>query len=320
MANISGADRAVISLTLNNIQRDITNNVYEKIPTIALLKERGNVKILDGGERINFPVMHGTNSTAGWYDNYDVLDTTPQEGIGNVEFVWRQASVSASVSGKEKRQSSGSSRLVSIVEAKNDQAVMSLANTMNQSVFTAQTGDAMDGLPTLVAIDPTASATVGGIDQSAETWWRNQTINGASASAAFDTLLSDMRQGYNVTSAAAKGLGNIDVYITTRTVFEGYEGLVDAQRQYGNEKLLNLGFVNLAFKTAGVMFDNDCPSGSMFGLNLDTIMLAVHADANATVTEAVKPANQDAAVWQYLFMGNLVIRNRASNVVIHVIT
>ena len=320
MANISGTDITVISLALNNIQRDITNNIFEKIPTFALLKERGNVKILDGGERINFPVMHGTNSTAKAYSNYDILDTTPQEGIGNVQFDWRQYSVSASVSGKERRQVAGSARIVDIVEAKNDQAIMSLADKLNTDLFAAQSGDALDGLQTLVQDDPTSAESVGGIAQDTNTWWQNQQIDGASTATAFDELLSDMRSGFNLTSAAAKGLGEIDIYNTTRTVFEGYEGLVDAQRQYGNERLLNLGFVNLAFKTAGVMFDNDCPSGKMYGLNLDTFMLGVHQDANMTVTEAVKPANQDAAVWQYLFMGNLLIRNRATNVVIHSIT
>lgn len=322
MSALAGTDITVISIALNKIQPEITNNIFEQIPFFKLLREGGFVKILDGGERINHPVMHAVNSTAKAYSGYGILDTTPQEGIGNVEALWKQYSVSASVSGKERRQVSGSARIVDIVKAKNDQATMSLANVLNTDAFSTGTAsdDELDGIQHLVQDTPTGSVVVQGINQSTNAWWRNQTESGASSSTAFDNLLSKMRAIFNKCDAAAKGLGAPEMYVTTRTVFEGYEGLVDSQRQYGNEKLLNLGFVNLAFKTAGVMFDNDCPSGKMYALNPKTFMLSIHRDANMSVTEAVKPANQDAIVWQYLFQGNLVIRNRANNGVIHSIT
>lgn len=319
MASIVGTDISVISLAFNNMHGDITDNIFQQIPLWEYLRSKGNVKILDGGERINFPVMHATNSTAKAYSGYDLLDTTPQEGIGNVEYQWRQYSVSLSINGREQRQVRGRFAIADLLEAKRMQAEMSLADKLSTDLYATQSGDALDGMATQVASAPT-TGTVGGIDRSTNSWWRNQTVSGASASTAFDSLLDDMRSIYNLTNAASKKYGPVDIMVTDRTVFEGYEGLVDSQRQYGNEKLLNLGFVNLAFKTAGVIFDNDCTASSMYALNTNTLFLALHADAQMTPTEFVKPADQDAIVAQILFMGNLVMRNAASNGVIHGIT
>lgn len=318
MASYAGINQAVISLALNKIQRDITNNVFEQIPFFEYLRSQGNVSVLDGGERIMYPLMHAANTTAASYSGYGIIDTTPQEGIGVAEYVWRQYAVSGSINGKEMRQVAGSSRIVDLVSAKNDQAIRSLADLLNRHSFTAQAGSNLDGLPDLVADSPSAG-TVGGIAAS-NAFWQNQQTSGASTTSAFDNLLETMRTIYNSCTAAANGLGSPDIAVTTQTVYEGYEGLADSKHQYGNEKLLNLGFENLAYKTAGVMFDRDCGSGRMYFLNSKTFKLAMHKDAQMTVTEAVKPANQDAIVWQYLFMGNLVILNRANNGVITSIT
>lgn len=318
MANTAGINQTVISLALNKIQPDITNNIFAQIPFFEYLRSEGQVSILDGGERISYPILHAVNSTAASYTTYDILDTTPQEGVGNVEYVWRQYAASASVAGREQRQVAGSARIVDIVAAKNDQAIRSLANKLNTDAFAAQTGNNLDGLQTLIG-DTASSGTIGGVAAS-NTFWQNQSTSGASSSTAFDNLLARMRSIFNLCTAAGNGLGSPDLFIGTRTVYEGYEGLADSKHQYGNEKLLNLGFVNLAYKTAGVMFDNAAPSGRLYAINSKTLKLAMHRDAQMTVTEAVKPANQDAVVWQYLFMGNLVILNRATNGVITSIT
>lgn len=319
MPNIAGTDISVISTAFNNMHGEIVDNIFAQIPMFEYLRSRGNVMLLDGGERINMPVMHAVNTTAKSYSGYDILDTTPQEGIGNVEFLWRQYSVSVSINGKEQKQVRGRFAVANLLDAKRKQAEMSLADVLNIDIFGAQSGDKLDGLQTLVADSP-SSGTVGGIDRSTQTWWRNQQTSGASSASAFDNLLTKMRNIYNSCNIVSKRFGPPDIFVGTQTVFEGYEGLVDSQRQYGNERLLDLGFVNLAFKTAGVLFDGDCGSGRMYALNTNTLKLVMHQDAQMTPTEFVKPSAQDAIVSQILFMGNLIGLNLATNGVITSIT
>lgn len=319
MASIAGVNQAVLSLAFQNMKAPIIDNIFQQIPLLDYLRKTDQVREFSGGERLTFPIMHATNTTAKSYTKYGILDTTPQEGIGSVEYSWRQYSVSVAVAGLELRQVSGEFAIANLLETKTMQGEMSLADKMNVDGFAAQSGTNLDGLGTLVVADPT-TGTVGGLNAATYSWWRNQTVDGASSSTAFDMLLADMRTVYNTSQAASKKFGAPEFWITTRTVFEGYEGLVDSQRQYGNEKLLNLGFENLAFKTAGLMFDNDCTSGTLFALNMQTLYLGVHQDANFSPTEMVKPADQDALVGQILFQGNLVCTNRSTNGIIHSIT
>lgn len=315
MANIAGTDISVISTAFNNMHGEIVDNIFAQVPLFEYLRARDHVMLLDGGERINVPVMHATNSTAKSYSGYDILDTTPQEGIGNVEYLWRQYSVSVAINGREQKQVRGRFAIANLLDAKRMQAEMSIADKLNTDAFAAQTGDNLDGLQTLIADSP-STGTVGGINRATNSWWRNQQTSGASSSSAFDNLLSSMRSIYNSCNIVSKRFGPPDIFVTDQLTFEGYEGLVDSQRQYGNERLLDLGFVNLAFKTAGVIFDGDAPTTRMYALNTNTLKLAMHNDAQLTPTEFVKPSDQDAIVAQILFMGNLITMNAATNGVI----
>lgn len=320
MASIAGTNQTVISLAFQNMQGPILDNIFQQIPLLDYLRKQGNVKMFNGGERLTFAVMHASNSTAGSYSKYGTIDTTPQEGFGSVEYAWRQYAVSISVAGLELRQVSGEWAIANLLESKSMQAEMSLADVINQHLFTAQSGNNLEGLPTLVANDPTAAATVGGIPQATNTWWQNQYENGASASAAFDMVLKDMRTVYNKCTAASKKFGPPKLIVTTRAIFEVYEGLVDSQRHYGNEQLLNLGFDNLAFKQAGMVFDNDAPAATTYFINPKTLFLGFHPEAFFTTTDFVKPGNQDALVGQILAQFNLCSTNRSTNGVIHSIT
>ena len=219
------------------------------------------------------------------------------------------------------RQVNGVPQIVDILDTKKMQAEMSIADTINGHLFTAQSGTNIDSILDFIPNDPT-TGTVGGINRATagNEFWRTQNTSGASSSTAFDNLLSTMRTIYNTCSANSKKMGPPDLGVTTQTVYEGYEGLVDSQRQYGNEKLLNLGFFNLAFKTTGILFDLDCSSGNFFFINSKSIELAVHKDAFFQTTDFVKPTNQDALVAQILFQGNMTMRHASSNGSIDAIT
>jgi hypothetical protein len=49
----------------------------------------------------------------------------------------------------------------------------------------------------------------------------------------------------------------------------------------------------------------------MYFLNTQYLEMVVHSDANMTVMDEAKPYNQDAVVVPVLWMGNMVVNNRA---------
>lgn len=73
----------LLSTTLFNYVEggNLADNIFRDSAFLAYLRNNGGVTEQSGGERIALPLMYGKNSTAKSYENYDVIDTTPQDGI-----------------------------------------------------------------------------------------------------------------------------------------------------------------------------------------------------------------------------------------------
>jgi len=290
--------------------KQLVDNIFQSNALFYLLAGTEDVrkangkgyKELDGGRQIVEPLLYASNSTAGSYDGYDVLDTDPQDGMTNAEFDWKQYSVSVSVSGKEKRQNTGETAVLNLIEGKIMQAEMSLIESMNGDLFTDGTGNSSKDLTGLVlAID--SAGTYGNIVRSANSWWS------AGETAVTGPLSIDvMRTGYN---DASKGYGkdHPKLIITDQDEYEAYEAKLQPDMRFADNKLADAGFENLKFKGAQMVYDEVCNAGVMYFINTDYVGLRVHKDAKFTVTQEMRPVDQDAFVKQILWMGNLVSSN-----------
>lgn len=273
-----------------------------------MLKEKGAIKEESGGERIIQPILYGKNSTAGSYDGYDPLDTTPQTGIDSAEFNWKQYSASITISGREERQNAGDKyKIIDLLDAKTKQAMYSLKEQIGQGIFSDGTGNVSKDLTGLVAM-VAATGTYAGINSANYTWWQSyvEATSGA-------LTIAYMRTAYNTPTLGGKDHANL--IVTTQTLFEKYEGLLTAtlnMHSSDSKKLGDGGFQVLEYKGTPVVFDELCNSGCMYFLNTDHMKLVVHKDANFETTNFVKPDNQDARVAQILFMGNLTTDRRKS--------
>lgn len=297
----------LLSTTLKKYRSTLTDNIFKSNAVFYHLKENGYVKEEDGGERIVEPLMYGKNTTAKSYSGYDVLDTTPQEGIDSAEFNWKQYSVSISISGKEERQNAGRSKIIDLLDAKTKQAEMSLTEQLTSDMFTDGTGNGGLGLTGLKAMVAN-TGTYGGINSATYTWWQAG-YNSTSEALALD----DMRTGFNTASIGGKDTPSL--IVTTQTLYEKYEGLCSTTIQMnseGTKKLADAGFQTLQFKGVPLVWDEYCNSTDMYFLNSKHMKLTIHKDANFETTDFVKPENQDAKVAQILFMGNLTCNRRAS--------
>lgn len=304
---------ALLSTTLKNYRDTLVDNIHKSNAVFFMLKDKGAWKTVDGGERIVQPLMYGKNTTAGSYSGYDSLDTTPQAGIDAAEFNWKQYSVSISISGEEERKNAGSkTRIINLLEAKTNQAEMSLKEELGEGLFSDGTGNGSKDLTGLQAMcDDTG--TYGGINSATYDWWRayDEAISGA-------LTLAKMRTHFNTASVGGKDTPNL--IVTTQARYESYEALltsfnsvVSIQTQgEGVKKLGDAGYQALGFKGQPVVWDELAPSNTMYMLNTRHMKMVVHSQADFKVTPFVKPENQDARVAQVIFMGNLTCDRRKS--------
>lgn len=305
----------ILSTTLKKYRKTLTDNIFKSNATFFQLKKNGSTREEDGGERIVEPLMYGTNSTARSYSGYEQLDTTPQTGIDSAEFSWKQYSVSISISGLEERQNAGTSRIINLLEAKTMQAEQSLTASLTAGLFSDGTGNGGRNLTGLVAM-VNNSGTYGNISSTGNDWWQ------ASVDSSSEALsLADMRTAYNNASVGGKDAPTL--IVTTQTLYENYEGLFTnvaisgggshfSTPSEGSKQIADGGFQSQTFKGVPMVWDESCPSGTMYFLNSKHMKLVMHKDANFKVGDFVKPENQDARIAQILFQGNLTCNRRKS--------
>ena len=306
----------ILSTTLDNyVSSTLEDNIFNAIPLFYWMDTRGDgvKETQDGGNNIIVPLMYGKNSTAASYSGYDILDTTPQTGIGNATYGWKQYAVSITIDRLSERKNSGKHQVVKLLKSKIKQAEMSLRDSMAEDILSTQSGDDILGLPDLV--DPTpATGTVGGLNAATYTWWRNHQATGAKTTSTYDNLLSSMRTAYNTQSKGSAG-DHPDLFLTEQTTYEGFESLLTTDINYNvgmiDSKLAEVGFEAYKFKGARLMWDSYCTSGYMYILNSKYLKLYVDVQTDFISTPFIRPANQDARVAQILWMGEFTVSNRS---------
>ena len=294
---------SLLATTLSSIQKTLADNIFTRYPLLYWMKEKNKVT-LSGGVSIVQPLMYAVNSTAKPYSAYDILDTTPQDGLTSAQFTWKQYSVSITIAGREERQNSGKEGIIKLLEAKTKQAEMSLARQLDADLW-ATSQDALRLTTVPLLVDDTG--TIGDVSGSTQSWWRaTDTASGSFAARG----LADMRTLYNTILNQSADMGTPDYLIGTQSVLEFYEAALQPQQRFTDEKMANAGFQTLKYKAAPFTFGANVPSGSLYMLRSDNLNLVVHSDANFKTTQFVKPANQDARTAQILLMAEVTTDNR----------
>jgi hypothetical protein len=295
---------ALLSTTLANYRSQLTDNVFTARPLTYTLMDKGRIRMLNGGTKIVEPLIYGQNSTVASYSGYDSLALTPQEGISAAEYDWKQYAASIAISGIEEAKNNGEQEIINLLEAKIMQAEESMRESFNQMFFADGTGNSgkdWNGLGNLVE----TGNTVGGINSatSGNEFWRSYEENTATA-----LTLAQMSTAYNSVSV---GNDHPDTLLTTQTLFEKYEALLQPNLRYTDTKTADAGFQNLLFKAAPVMYDVHCTAGVFYFLNSKYITLVGHSNKWFSQTEFIKPEDTDARYALIMCYGNLTVRNRA---------
>ena len=292
----------LLSTTLANYRSTLTDNVFTARPLTYQLMEKGRIRMLNGGTKIVEPLIYGLNDTVGSYSGFDTIALTPQTGITAAEYDWKQYAASISISGIEEAKNNGEAEIINLLEAKIMQAEESLREGFNTMFFADGTGNSSknwNGLSNLV--DNTG--TVGNIDSATYTWWKSYKESTSTA-----LTLAQMATAYNSVSV---GNDHPDVLLTTQTLFEKYEALLQPNLRYTDTKTADAGFQNLLFKAAPVMYDTGCTAGVFFFLNSKYLTLCGHSAKWFQQTEFIRPEDLDARYALIMCYGNLTVRNRA---------
>lgn len=295
--------------TLRHREKTIADNVSNHNALWKALQMKGNIRPVAGGRDILENLEYASNSTAGFISGFEVFDTTPQDVLDSANYDLKEAVVTVVFSNKEVAQNSSKEAVVDLVNSRVRNAEHSLINTLATSIHsdgTGTSGKEIGGLQLLVADDPTASSTVGGIQQSSNSFWQNQ--YSASAATAASNIQSRMN---SLWINCIRGTDKPDLIVMDSTEFNFYEASLQQYQRFGDSRTGTTGFEELKYKSANVVYDDQCTAKRVYMLNTDYLYLRPHSNFNFKTLDKRDSINQAACVIPLYWMGNLTVSNRA---------
>lgn len=229
----------IAALALDKLSPIVADNVSTGTKLFYFLKKSGNWEgIAYGGRQLRKAVM-STLVPLRPLGAYGVVNVNPVDGDTASYWSWVQTAAPITFADMEEFQTGGTEAIESIVDSKRRQAEASLIDIFNKSLLQGQ--GAVDGvsldtpytssadgsvfitpLPQIIKKDPTTSTTVGGVDQAANPWWRNQIFD--SAGTTLVVFLNELRTLHIRCQRGGGGAGAApDFHVCDERTFAVYE-------------------------------------------------------------------------------------------------
>jgi len=265
----------ILTASIDRYRSKLADNVLDNNVLLLFIKNNGNADPADGGVKLLENLMYAENGTFSWYSGYETLSVEASDVLTSAHFDWKQANANVVMSGLEEAQNDGPARMHNLIEARIKVAEATMKNKIGEALFYSNTengGKSIGGLQHLIADLPT-SGTVGGIDRSAQTWWRNQyyDFSTESVTASPTTIQHAMNLIWMRTE---RGTEHVDLIVAGETYFSYYEESLQAQQRFMDVSKAVGGFNGYKYKTASVFYDPNCSATRMY--MLDDCSATVH--------------------------------------------
>lgn len=318
MASPNSTFTEMVTTTFRHHKKKVVDNVTDNNALLTVMKERGNIKTdASGGYEIAIPLSHAENSTYQRYSGYDTLNIGASDVLSAAKFDWCQVALHVTASGREIKMNNSEERLINLVKARMDVAMATASNNISVDLYSdGALSNQIGGLAHLITADGTG--TVGGIVAGTYTFWKNK----------FNEILTDATAYANVKAAMNKqwlaqtrGNDKPDLIVSTHDLYSVYEGGLQDLQRYEDTKMAGLGFGNLKYKSASMIFDDNSNYGTtaelQYFLNTKYLYLMEHPEARWTEDDEKTPINQDAVVVPIYWMGQMCTSNRSLQGRIH---
>ena len=302
-----------MALTLTELQSitdfyvDSTDNdIYFK-SNVLLYKLLSLGKTIPGGKKIQVVLEYGKGNS-GDYGANTKLPLSKTEVFNAAFFRWAAYYGGVTVDLEDQRQNSGDLAIVNMVNGKLKNAQKSIRESMANAVYTsAASTNALLGLGDLFS---TVTATAyGEIAEDDMAKW--SAANDSTGGNINFKIMQGIRRAASVDDNIE---GKPNLYMTTETLKDGFEGSLQTQARYSDVNLVNAGFDNILFGGAPVVADNKQTSGYCDALNLRYLNMETHKDYNFTKPKWESPIDQpDTKVAFIRWGGQLVCSNRAAH-------
>lgn len=311
MASPNATFTEMVTTSLRNHAKKLVDNVTDHNGLLRKLKANGNIQTKSGGYEIVFPLEYAENGTYQRYSGYDELDVAASDVFTAAKYDWAQVAIHVTASGREIRMNNGPEQMIDLVKARVKNAMNTAANNFSVDMYgSGALTNQIGGLGLIVTSDGTG--TVGGINSGNYAFWANQFFENTGTGLAVGTIGGSMN---TLWLRCVRGNDKPDLLVLSNDMYAVYESSLQANQRYMNSDKASLGFSELQYKTADVIFDSNTNFGTTaetgYFLNTKYLYVVQHSEAQWTQDDDKVPVNQDAVVIPLYWMGNMVCTNRS---------
>jgi hypothetical protein len=277
------------------VGKDPADVIHDEYSQLERMERSKAFKGFTGGKSYIGGIEYKLNTSVKPITDTETLDTTRVDVFDEFEYEGKQYAGDYVISTREVAENRGSAKKFDLDKGKADNLLKSLRSRINADILGAQSGNEILGVQDIISATPT-SGTIGAIDRSTYSFWRNQQVTGTKTTSAFDNLRASMRTAH---AACSKGMGVMEpeYYLSTSTVVNGYESLLVANEQVidkhsSNQVDAGIDHDAMRFKKAKVVWDRDVLAATMYALNNKNLILAYQTGYWMKPYPKVRPGNQ----------------------------
>jgi hypothetical protein len=311
MASANATFTEMVTTTLRNHATDVVDNITNNNALLRFMKKRGNIKTKSGGYEIAKPISYAENSTYQRFSGLDTLNVNQSEVLSAAKFDWQQAAIHVVASGRELRMNNSKEAMIDLVDARIDAAKATAANNLSIDLYSdGALPNQIGGLSLLIQTN--GQGTVGGINSTTYTNWRNQFREIAGTNTWTKSTIKGEMNALWLNCVFGQEMP--DLLLSSHDFYAAYEESLQDNQRYTDASMAAAGFETLKYKSASVVFDTNTNFGTtaerMYFINTKNLYLIQHSEAQWTQDDEKKPINQDGVVIPMYWMGNLITDSR----------
>lgn len=272
--------------TWQNMKDDAKDQIYDATPFWFWMKSNGKIEHVTGGRFITEPLRYAKHDQLVWLGKGGTVPLEDKEFLTAARFDWRYLAISVVRFGIDDQQNVGKNQIINFMTAKLENAKQGGMDEIERVLAQGQGSVTLglDGLQWLVADNPTlATNTVGQIDPSVNTWWRNKTKNMTGLSFASNGINEIRTMLNNVSNNVRQD--RPDIFVSGQTPYEFYEDTVLEFYRTTNTKLADAGFQNQSYKGIPWIWTPSIANTRLYMLNTQFLKLVIDPRMEFDMTE-----------------------------------
>jgi hypothetical protein len=291
----------ITAIATNLIDNKFTDNVYGSNPVIKRFADKS--KKVDGGVKIQVPVIASTASAGGAYTDLGTLTITRDDQLTAAEYNWRQYYQAIRISQLDMMKAGGDAAKLDLVKAKLQIGEISMADNLGTGLFSNGGSDAIDGFQAMIDDD-----TYGGIAVADMATWVSYLL--ANSGTDRPLTLGLLQQ---LIGGCTYGKDVPTLLVAKQNVYDECYNLFQPHQRIESDEVGKLGFKSLMVNGVPLVVDSHMKAKTIFAINENYAQLVIHKNNNMRKEHHASLETTDSSLHKIFWAGNLTCSSRRTH-------